>query len=79
MLVYLRDGRRGVPANFAGAATAGSEGARATQWREVGLGAQILRDLGVSLDPPAHRTIRANMSASPASASRSLAVEPIDG
>ena len=25
-----------------------SDGARAMQWREIGLGAQILRDLGVS-------------------------------
>ena len=25
-----------------------SDGARATQWREIGLGAQILRDLGVT-------------------------------
>jgi len=47
-LVYLRDGSAGVPANFGGAEPAGSDGARARQWREVGLGAQILRDLGVS-------------------------------
>jgi 3,4-dihydroxy 2-butanone 4-phosphate synthase / GTP cyclohydrolase II len=46
-LVYLRDGAAGVPANFGGAEV-GSDGTRATQWREVGLGAQILRDLGVS-------------------------------
>ena len=48
VLVYLRDGAAGVPANLAGAAPAGAEGERATQWREIGLGAQILRDLGVS-------------------------------
>ena len=35
-------------ANLAGAAPSGAEGERATQWREIGLGAQILRDLGVS-------------------------------
>jgi 3,4-dihydroxy 2-butanone 4-phosphate synthase / GTP cyclohydrolase II len=47
-LVYLRDGSAGVPANFGGGDPQGSDGARASQWREVGLGAQILRDLGVS-------------------------------
>jgi 3,4-dihydroxy 2-butanone 4-phosphate synthase / GTP cyclohydrolase II len=47
-LVYLRDGAAGVPANLAGAEPTGSDGARATLWREIGLGAQILRDLGVS-------------------------------
>jgi 3,4-dihydroxy 2-butanone 4-phosphate synthase / GTP cyclohydrolase II len=48
VLVYLRDGSAGVPANLAGAEPAGSDGARANQWREIGLGAQILRDLDVS-------------------------------
>src|SRR5208282_3435107 len=47
-LVYLREGTAGVPANLSGAETTGSDGARATQWREIGLGAQILRDLGVT-------------------------------
>jgi 3,4-dihydroxy 2-butanone 4-phosphate synthase/GTP cyclohydrolase II len=37
-----------VPANLSGAEQTGSDGARATLWREVGLGAQILRDLGVT-------------------------------
>ena len=48
VLVYLRDGSAGVPANFGGRDPDGSDGARARQWREVGLGAQILRDLGVT-------------------------------
>jgi 3,4-dihydroxy 2-butanone 4-phosphate synthase/GTP cyclohydrolase II len=48
VLVYLRDGSAGVPANLAGAEPAGSEGARDIQWREIGLGAQILRDLDVT-------------------------------
>jgi 3,4-dihydroxy 2-butanone 4-phosphate synthase/GTP cyclohydrolase II len=49
VLVYLRDGTAGVPTtNFSDAEAAGSEAARTTQWREVGLGAQILRDLGVA-------------------------------
>ena len=48
--VYLRDGEAGVPANLSGAKPTGSDDARETQWREVGLGAQILH-----LDPPAHR------------------------
>ncbi len=61
VLIYLREGTAGVPA--AGqtdpaeanpeAAGAGSELARSQQWRDVGIGAQILRDLGGQLDPPA--------------------------
>jgi 3,4-dihydroxy 2-butanone 4-phosphate synthase / GTP cyclohydrolase II len=47
-LVYLRDGAAGVPANLTGAEAISSDGARAMLWREIGLGAQILRDLGVS-------------------------------
>jgi 3,4-dihydroxy 2-butanone 4-phosphate synthase / GTP cyclohydrolase II len=47
-LVYLRDGAAGVPANLSGAEATDSDGVRATLWREIGLGAQILRDLGVS-------------------------------
>jgi 3,4-dihydroxy 2-butanone 4-phosphate synthase / GTP cyclohydrolase II len=46
-LVYLRDGSAGVPVNFA-PDSPGSDGQRAQQWREIGLGAQILRDLGVT-------------------------------
>lgn len=46
VLVYLRDGTAGVPTKgFEGPAS--SDAARAQAWREVGLGAQILRDLGV--------------------------------
>jgi 3,4-dihydroxy 2-butanone 4-phosphate synthase/GTP cyclohydrolase II len=48
VIVYLRDGTAGVPAtSFSGAEATASESARTTQWREIGLGAQILRDLGV--------------------------------
>ena len=47
-LVYLRDGAAGVPANLSGAKPTDSDDARETQWREIGLGAQILRDLGVT-------------------------------
>ena len=46
VLVYLRDGSAGVPLNVAGAES--TEDTRQTLWREVGLGAQILRDLGVT-------------------------------
>ena len=47
VLVYLRDGTAGVPT--AGLSTASSSDAQRAQiWREVGLGAQILRDIGVS-------------------------------
>ena len=45
VLVYLRDGTAGVP--LKSATDEGTEALRARQWREVGLGAQILRDLGV--------------------------------
>ena len=48
MLVFLRDGAAGVPTHaIPQAASTGSEVARSRQWREVGLGAQILKDLGV--------------------------------
>ena len=47
-LIYLRDGSAGVPTNFAGSESTTADGARAREWREIGLGAQILRDLGVS-------------------------------
>jgi 3,4-dihydroxy 2-butanone 4-phosphate synthase/GTP cyclohydrolase II len=49
VLVYLRDGAVGVPSlaiPHAGATS--SEEARSRQWREIGLGAQILKDLGIS-------------------------------
>ena len=53
VLVYLRDGTSGVPmtdlaeAGGVDSETTQSEIQRADLWREVGLGAQILRDLGV--------------------------------
>lgn len=47
VLVYLRDGAAGVPVNpLPEEKTA--EADRNKQWREVGVGAQILRDLGVT-------------------------------
>jgi 3,4-dihydroxy 2-butanone 4-phosphate synthase/GTP cyclohydrolase II len=48
VLVYLRDGTSGVPASTVGEESTSSEHERNVQWREVGLGAQILRDLGIS-------------------------------
>ena len=49
VLVFLRDGTAGVPLTaIPGDHDGGSEAERTQQWREVGLGAQILRDLGVS-------------------------------
>jgi 3,4-dihydroxy 2-butanone 4-phosphate synthase / GTP cyclohydrolase II len=48
VLVYLRDGASGVPASAIGEETSSSERKRNVQWREVGLGAQILRDLRIS-------------------------------
>jgi 3,4-dihydroxy 2-butanone 4-phosphate synthase/GTP cyclohydrolase II len=47
VLVYLRDGTSGVPTSSIGEGTS-SEVERSEQWREVGLGAQILRDLRIS-------------------------------
>jgi 3,4-dihydroxy 2-butanone 4-phosphate synthase / GTP cyclohydrolase II len=49
VLVYLRDGTAGVPVTQpAENGTRASEAARDRQWREIGVGAQILRDLGIS-------------------------------
>jgi 3,4-dihydroxy 2-butanone 4-phosphate synthase/GTP cyclohydrolase II len=50
VLVYLRDGTAGVPLTTFGHGddASQSEAARTHEWREVGVGAQILRDLGVS-------------------------------
>lgn len=44
ILVYLRDGAAGVPLKQG----QGAEQGRAKQWLDVGLGAQILRDLGAT-------------------------------
>ena len=48
VLIYLRDGAAGVPARSGYSDVPDSQALRNRQWREVGLGAQILRDLGVS-------------------------------
>jgi 3,4-dihydroxy 2-butanone 4-phosphate synthase/GTP cyclohydrolase II len=49
VLVYLRDGAAGVPALEPPVESATtSERTRQEQWRDIGVGAQILRDLGVS-------------------------------
>ncbi|WP_082610298.1 3,4-dihydroxy-2-butanone-4-phosphate synthase [Bosea sp. Root381] len=45
VLIYLRDGSAGVPIK---SIEEGADALRSQEWREVGLGAQILRDLGVS-------------------------------
>lgn len=45
VLIYLRDGSAGVPIK---SVEESSDALRSQQWREVGLGAQILRDLGVA-------------------------------
>ena len=47
VLVYLQEGTAGVPAGDLGAEKTGSARSRAEIWRDVGLGAQILRDLNV--------------------------------
>jgi len=49
VLVLLRDGTAGVPVvSIPKSGDTASGEARTRQWREVGLGAQILKDLGVS-------------------------------
>src|SRR5262249_28659766 len=47
-IVFLRDGAAGVPTQAIPSSEHSSEAARTRQWREVGLGAQILKDLGIS-------------------------------
>jgi 3,4-dihydroxy 2-butanone 4-phosphate synthase/GTP cyclohydrolase II len=49
VIVFLRDGAAGVPVTAPPQnGERGTETARQRQWREIGLGAQILRDLGIS-------------------------------
>ena len=49
VIVYLRDGTAGVPvAEIPHESDTGTEAARSRQWREIGLGAQILKDIGIS-------------------------------
>jgi 3,4-dihydroxy 2-butanone 4-phosphate synthase / GTP cyclohydrolase II len=49
VIVFLRDGTAGVPVSAPPhEGDTGSEAERNRQWREVGLGAQILKDLGIS-------------------------------
>ena len=49
VIVFLRDGAAGVPTHaIPQAGPTDSEVARSRQWREVGLGAQILKDLGIA-------------------------------
>lgn len=47
VLVYLQHGAAGVPIELAGGFTA-TEAERNREWREVGVGAQILHDLGIT-------------------------------
>jgi 3,4-dihydroxy 2-butanone 4-phosphate synthase/GTP cyclohydrolase II len=49
VIVYLRDGTAGVPvAEIPHDGDTDTDAARSRQWREVGLGAQILKDIGIS-------------------------------
>jgi 3,4-dihydroxy 2-butanone 4-phosphate synthase/GTP cyclohydrolase II len=48
VMIFLRDGTAGVPVTLPPGDVTMSEEARSKQWREIGLGAQILRDLGIS-------------------------------
>jgi 3,4-dihydroxy 2-butanone 4-phosphate synthase/GTP cyclohydrolase II len=48
VIVFLRDGTAGVPSHAIPSSDSGADAARIRQWREVGLGAQILKDLGIS-------------------------------
>jgi 3,4-dihydroxy 2-butanone 4-phosphate synthase/GTP cyclohydrolase II len=48
VIIYLRDGTAGVPVADIPHGDTGTDAARSRQWREIGLGAQILKDLGIS-------------------------------
>lgn len=48
VLIYLRDGTAGVPQTQVSLEDTASAAERAREWREIGLGAQILRDLGIT-------------------------------
>ena len=49
IIVYLRDGTAGVPvAEIPHEGGTDADAARSKQWREIGLGAQILKDIGIS-------------------------------
>ena len=53
MIVYLREGSVGVGHQVRGRPAAGGEDheeakRRESEWREIGLGAQILKDLGIT-------------------------------
>jgi 3,4-dihydroxy 2-butanone 4-phosphate synthase/GTP cyclohydrolase II len=49
VIIYLRDGTAGVPITaIPHAGHSAAEELRTRQWREIGLGAQILKDLGIS-------------------------------
>jgi 3,4-dihydroxy 2-butanone 4-phosphate synthase/GTP cyclohydrolase II len=49
VIIYLRDGTAGVPTTaIPHEGDGGAEALRSQQWREIGLGAQILKDLGIS-------------------------------
>lgn len=48
VLVYLREGTSGVPTTAIAEEVTASELERSRQWKDIGLGAQILRDLGIT-------------------------------
>jgi 3,4-dihydroxy 2-butanone 4-phosphate synthase/GTP cyclohydrolase II len=48
VIVFLRDGTAGVPVQSIPSGEGDSDSVRTRQWREVGVGAQILKDLGIS-------------------------------
>ncbi len=48
VIVFLRDGTAGVPTHAIPSSDKSSDAARIRQWREIGLGAQILKDLGIA-------------------------------
>jgi 3,4-dihydroxy 2-butanone 4-phosphate synthase/GTP cyclohydrolase II len=48
VLVYLRDGSSGVPTPAIAEDSTPSELERSREWKDIGLGAQILRDLGIT-------------------------------
>jgi 3,4-dihydroxy 2-butanone 4-phosphate synthase/GTP cyclohydrolase II len=47
VFIFLREGTAGVPADLPSQERTESETRRSKEWREIGVGAQILRDLGI--------------------------------
>ncbi len=75
---YLRDGSVGAPTSLSGAEVPNSDLARSNQWREVGLGVQVLCDLGVHSIRPRTDSLRKYVGLT-GFGIEIAAIEPVDG